>query len=106
MGTTLTAVALVDEDGEEQLAIANVGDSRAYLLRDGELDQLTDDHSLVEELVRDGELTPEEAADPPAAQHPHPGPGHRARSRGRLLSASSPTAATASCCAATGSPTR
>ena len=62
MGTTMTAVALVDEDGEEVLAVANVGDSRAYLLRDGELDQLTDDHSLTEELVRRGELTPEEAA--------------------------------------------
>ena len=62
MGTTLTAVALVDEDGEEVLAIVNVGDSRAYLLRDGELDQLTDDHSLTEEMVRRGELTSEEAA--------------------------------------------
>ena len=62
MGPTLTAVALVEEDGEEVLAVTNVGDSRAYLLRDGELDQLTDDHSLTEELVRRGELTAEEAA--------------------------------------------
>ena len=61
MGTTLTALALVQEDGEEQLALANVGDSRAYLLQQGELIQLTEDHSLVEELVRDGKLTPAEA---------------------------------------------
>ncbi len=61
MGTTLTAVALVVEDGEEQLALTNVGDSRAYLLQHGELVQLTEDHSLVEELVRDGRITREEA---------------------------------------------
>ncbi len=61
MGTTLTALALVQEDGEEQLALINVGDSRAYLLQQGELVQLTEDHSLVEELVRDGKLTPAEA---------------------------------------------
>ena len=61
MGTTLTAVALVDENGEERLALVNVGDSRAYLLQQGELEQLTEDHSLVEQLVREGQLTPEEA---------------------------------------------
>jgi len=61
MGTTLTALALVQEDGEEQLALTNVGDSRAYMLQQGELIQLTEDHSLVEELVRDGKLTPAEA---------------------------------------------
>jgi protein phosphatase len=61
MGTTVTAVALVEEDGEMQLVVANVGDSRAYLLRDGELDQITDDHSLPEEMVRRGELAPEDA---------------------------------------------
>jgi PPM family protein phosphatase len=61
MGTTLTALALVQENGEEALALINVGDSRAYLLQQGELIQLTEDHSLVEELVRDGKLTPAEA---------------------------------------------
>jgi protein phosphatase len=61
MGTTLTALALVQEDGEEQLALINVGDSRAYVLKQGELVQLTEDHSLVEELVRDGKLSPAEA---------------------------------------------
>lgn len=65
MGTTMTAVALIEEGGEEVLAIANVGDSRAYLLRDGMLDQLTHDHSVPEELRRAGQLSQEEAeADP------------------------------------------
>jgi serine/threonine protein phosphatase PrpC len=58
MGTTMT-VALVHDDGA--VTFGHVGDSRAYLLRDGALEQLTDDHSLVAELVRRGELSPEEA---------------------------------------------
>jgi protein phosphatase len=58
MGTTLTAVAIL---GESTLLIGHVGDSRAYRLREGEFEQLTEDHSLVEELVREGRLTPEEA---------------------------------------------
>ncbi|MDQ6615679.1 MAG: Stp1/IreP family PP2C-type Ser/Thr phosphatase [Actinomycetota bacterium] len=61
MGTTLVAMALVNEDGEDRLAIVNVGDSRVYLLRDGELEQLTTDHSLVQELVDDGQLSELEA---------------------------------------------
>lgn len=61
MGTTITALALVQEDGEEHLAIVNVGDSRAYLFQNGELVQVSEDHSLVEELVRKGQLTHEEA---------------------------------------------
>jgi len=61
MGTTLTAIALVGGGAEQRLAIVNVGDSRAYLLQQGELEQLTEDHSLVEQLVREGQLTPEEA---------------------------------------------
>ncbi len=61
MGTTITAAHL---DGDE-LALAHVGDSRAYLLRDGELTRLTRDHTLVEELVRRGELTEQEAAEHP-----------------------------------------
>jgi len=61
MGTTLTAMYV----GEEQVSIAHVGDSRAYCLRDGELLRLTDDHSLVDELMRQGRLTPEEAEEHP-----------------------------------------
>lgn len=57
MGTTLTAAIL---EGE-QLAIAQVGDSRAYLLHQGNLQQLTRDHSLMAEMIEAGELTPEEA---------------------------------------------
>jgi serine/threonine protein phosphatase PrpC len=64
MGTTMTAM-LVDET-TSAIAIGHVGDSRAYRVRDGALEQLTTDHSLVAELVRTGRLTPEEAA-----QHPH-----------------------------------
>ena len=61
MGTTLTAAYSRTTD----LAIAHVGDSRAYLFRDGELARLTQDHSLVEELVRQGKLTEEQAAEHP-----------------------------------------
>jgi PPM family protein phosphatase len=57
MGTTMT-VALV-ENG--QVAFGHVGDSRAYLIRDGMMEQLTEDHSLVAELMRSGKLSPEEA---------------------------------------------
>ena len=57
MGTTITA-ALVSADA---LVIGHVGDSRAYRLRDGHFEQLTEDHSLVADLVRSGRLTPEEA---------------------------------------------
>lgn len=63
MGTTLVAL-VVDRDEEgaaEQIRIAHVGDSRAYLWREGELHLLTDDHSLVEEQFRAGQLTREEA---------------------------------------------
>ncbi len=61
MGTTLTAVYA----GEHEISIAHVGDSRAYRLRDGALERLTDDHSLVDELIRQGRLTPEEAVEHP-----------------------------------------
>ena len=61
MGTTITALYV----GEREVAIAHVGDSRAYCLRDGELLRLTEDHSLVDELIRQGRLTPEEAEEHP-----------------------------------------
>jgi serine/threonine protein phosphatase PrpC len=57
MGTTVTAALLTDG----RVVIGHVGDSRAYRIRDGRLEQLTDDHSLVADLMRSGRLTPEEA---------------------------------------------
>jgi serine/threonine protein phosphatase PrpC len=61
MGTTLTAAMLHDDE----VAFGHVGDSRAYVLRDGELRRLTKDHSLVEELRRQGRLTEEQAEEHP-----------------------------------------
>ncbi len=57
MGTTIT-VALVEDD---QVAFGHVGDSRAYLIRDAHMEQLTEDHSLVNELLKTGKLSREEA---------------------------------------------
>jgi protein phosphatase len=62
MGTTMTAVVAL---GGHQILIGHVGDSRAYLLHDGMLQRATDDHSLVEEMVREGRLTPEQAESHP-----------------------------------------
>jgi protein phosphatase len=74
MGTTVVALALVpeepdpdangsegDEDRRQHLLVANVGDSRAYLQRDGGLVQLTEDHSVVADLVREGRISAQEA---------------------------------------------
>jgi protein phosphatase len=61
MGTTLTAAMLRDDE----VALGHVGDSRAYLLRGGQLKRLTKDHSLVEELRRQGRLTEEQAEEHP-----------------------------------------
>jgi PPM family protein phosphatase len=63
MGTTITAT-IVDLEAEE-VAIGHVGDSRAYRLRDGKLERLTRDHSLVEEMRRKGQLTDAQAQDHP-----------------------------------------
>ncbi len=57
MGTTVTAALLTGG----RVTLGHVGDSRAYRIRDGELEQLTEDHSLVADLMRSGRLTPEEA---------------------------------------------
>ena len=64
MGTTVCAAALVanDDGSGDTVVIVNVGDSRAYLLRDGELSQITEDHSVADELMRAGQLTEEQAA--------------------------------------------
>ena len=59
MGTTVTAFMW---DGGTQMAIAHIGDSRAYLLRGDQYGQLTRDHTLVQSLVDEGKLTPEQAA--------------------------------------------
>lgn len=61
MGTTLVAVALITGNGHPCLAVAHVGDSRVYLVRDGEIRQVTTDHSLVAELVAEGQIAAEEA---------------------------------------------
>jgi serine/threonine protein phosphatase PrpC len=61
MGTTLTAAFV----GATEVYFAHVGDSRAYRWRDGELERITEDHSLVEELLRQGRLTEEEAEEHP-----------------------------------------
>jgi len=58
MGTTLTLLW----PGEKEMLIAQVGDSRAYLIRDGKMRQITQDHSLVGDMVRRGVLTEEQAA--------------------------------------------
>jgi serine/threonine protein phosphatase PrpC len=69
MGTTVTAIALFKPDAKNPVvSVINVGDSRTYRMRAGELEQLTEDHSVVAELMRTGRLSPEEAR------------GHRQRS--------------------------
>jgi protein phosphatase len=67
MGTTLALVApATGADGKDHLVVANVGDSRVYLCTDGELRQLTRDHSYVEEMLAAGQITADEAR-----RHPH-----------------------------------
>ena len=98
MGTTVTAAFV----GEESVTVAHVGDSRCYLVRDGELIRLTDDHSLVGELIKRGKLSEEAGRVAPAAL------GHHARARARsrtsrsTSSSSPPRPATCSWSARTG----
>lgn len=63
MGTTCTALAL----GDGEAWLAHIGDSRAYLLRDGSISQLSEDQTLVAQLVREGKLTAEEARHSPVS---------------------------------------
>jgi serine/threonine protein phosphatase PrpC len=65
MGTTVVAMRFGGTEEEPVSQISHVGDSRAYLLRDGELKPITEDHSLVAELVRSGDLTRAQASDHP-----------------------------------------
>ncbi len=58
MGTTLTAVAVLNSAEQTRLAVVNVGDSRAYLFQEGQLSQLTHDHSVVQGLIDAGEVPP------------------------------------------------
>jgi serine/threonine protein phosphatase PrpC len=74
MGTTVV-LALCQGD---QVHIAHVGDSRAYFLHDGELRQLTEDHSVVAQLIEAGQLTPRKAlSSPPPSDHPQSRPSRR-----------------------------
>jgi len=61
MGSTIAGLAMVSAGGSEHWMVFNVGDSRVYRMADGELSQLTIDHSEVQELVSSGKLTPAEA---------------------------------------------
>src|SRR6201994_27071 len=61
MGTTLTAILFAGG----RLALAHVGDSRAYLMRDGQLSQINHDDTFVQTLIDDGRITPERATSPP-----------------------------------------
>jgi PPM family protein phosphatase len=65
MGTTVVAIRFGGKQGEPVAEVAHVGDSRAYLVRGGDMNPITEDHSLVAELVRSGDLTRDEAAEHP-----------------------------------------
>lgn len=64
-GTTLTGLYLETHTDEPHWVTLNIGDSRVYLLRDGEIVQVTTDHSVVQELIAAGRLSPEEAENHP-----------------------------------------
>ena len=65
MGTTVVAIRFGGTQQEPRAEVAHVGDSRAYLVRSGEMNPITEDHSLVAELVRSGDLTRDQAAEHP-----------------------------------------
>src|ERR687894_1750760 len=65
MGTTVVAIRFGGTQREPMAEVAHVGDSRAYLMRGGDMNPITEDHSLVAELVRSGDLTRDQAAEHP-----------------------------------------
>ena len=65
MGTTVVAARFSEKNREPVIEVSHVGDSRAYLMRGGELKPVTEDHSLVAELVRSGDLTRAQASEHP-----------------------------------------
>jgi PPM family protein phosphatase len=65
MGTTVVAIRFGGTQREPVAEVAHVGDSRAYLMRGGDMNAITEDHSLVAELVRSGDLTRDQAAEHP-----------------------------------------
>ena len=98
MGTTLTLAHV----GERDVTVAHVGDSRCYRLRDGELERLTVDHTLVEELVRQGRLDPEEPSSITRSARSSRACSGPRRSCASTRTPSPGATATSSCCAATG----
>ncbi len=83
------------------MSFAHVGDSRAYRLRDGELERITEDHSLVEELLRQGRLTAEEAEEHPQRSIITRALARRATVEVDTFSFARAAAATSTCSAAT-----
>jgi protein phosphatase len=99
MGTTLTAVLRAGS----RFGLVHVGDSRCYLLRGGQLQQITHDHTFVQTLVDEGRITAEEADHHPQ-RNPSPTPSTAARTSSWTCRCGRPARATATCSAATGSP--
>ena len=102
MGTTLTAV---DAGDGTAVVVGHVGDSRAYLLRDGELRQITNDHSLVEELVATDDSPSRRSRGPPAAVDHHARARDRRQRRRRRLPGPARGRRPGALSAPTGSPT-
>ena len=71
MGTTVTALYWLPDGDGARIAVVHVGDSRAYLLRDGELSQITHDHTYVQTLVDAGRITEQEASTHPPGEAKH-----------------------------------
>ena len=101
MATTLTVLVC---DGR-RVALGHVGDSRAYLLRDGQLGQLSTDHTYVQQLVEAGRLSPEDRAHHPWRNVVLRSVDGDPEGSGLDIAASTSWSATGCCCAATGSPT-